>query len=52
MSRWLVQLIGERFDLEEFPRSFPDGDVHAIEENGEFFLVGSSFESLLTPKRF
>jgi len=46
MARWLVQLSGERADLEEFPRSFPDGEVFAIEENEAFFLVGPAFEVL------
>ncbi len=46
MARWLVQLSGDHMDLEEFPRSFPDGDVFAIEENGAFFLVGPAFEVL------
>lgn len=44
MARWLVQLSGDPFDLEEYPRCFPDGDVFAIEENGNFFLVGGAFE--------
>jgi hypothetical protein len=44
MSRWLVQLNGERIDLEEFPRCFPDGDIFVIEEKATFFLVGSAFE--------
>jgi hypothetical protein len=46
MARWLVQLSGDRMDLEEFPHWFPDGDVSAIEENGEFFLVGPTFQVL------
>jgi len=46
MARWLVQLSGDRMDLEEFPRWFPDGEVSAIEENGAFFLVGLGFEVL------
>jgi hypothetical protein len=46
MARWLVQMSGERADLEEFPRWFPDGDVYAIEENEAFFLVGPAFEDL------
>src|SRR5688572_32513 len=46
MARWLVQLSGERMDLEEFPRWFPDGDVYAVEENGAFFLVGPMLEGL------
>lgn len=47
MARWLVELNGESFDLEEFPRHFPDGDVYAIEEDGKVFLVGPAFEELL-----
>ena len=46
MARWLVQLSGERADLEEFPRWFPDGEVSAIEENEAFFLVGPALEDL------
>lgn len=46
MARWLVKLSGERMDLEEFPRWFPDGDVYAIEEDGAFFLVGPALEAL------
>src|SRR5262245_18494746 len=44
MGRWLVQLFGDRMDLEEFPRWFPSGEVYAIEESGTFFFVGSRFE--------
>lgn len=46
VNRWLVQLRGDKFDLEEFAKSFPDGDVRVIEENNQYFLVGSTFESL------
>jgi hypothetical protein len=46
MARWLIQLEGDRFDLEEFPRWFPDGDIFFTEENGAFFLTGPAFEHL------
>ena len=46
MDRWLIEVLGERMDLEELPRYFPDGDVYAIEENGKFYLLGSALESL------
>ena len=46
MGRWLVQLSGERMDLEEFPIWFPNGEVFAIEENKEFFLVGPALDVL------
>jgi hypothetical protein len=37
MARWLVQLSGDRLDLE---------DLYAIEENEQFFLVGPALEAL------
>jgi len=46
MARWLVQLEGERIDLEEYPRWFPDGDIYAVEENGKVYLIGPAFEEL------
>jgi hypothetical protein len=46
MARWLVQLEGDRFDLEEFPRWFPDGDIFFTEEKTTFFLVGRALEKL------
>jgi hypothetical protein len=46
MDRWLVELYGERIDLEEFTRWFPDGELFVIEEANGFFLVGSAFEAL------
>jgi hypothetical protein len=50
MARWLVQVEGERFDLEEFPRWFPDGDIFFTEENGAFFLTGQGLEQLEDPE--
>jgi hypothetical protein len=44
MTRWLVQITGERVDLLEFQRVFPAGEAHIIEEDGQFFLTGSSFD--------
>jgi len=44
MSRWLVQIGGKHFDIEEFPYWFPNGDIYAIEENKSVYLVGSAFE--------
>ncbi|WP_176817165.1 hypothetical protein [Franzmannia pantelleriensis] len=38
-------MCGDHFDLEEFPRWFPDGDVFSFEENGCEYLSGSAFES-------
>lgn len=32
MKRWLVELVGESADLEEFPRWFPNGEAYAITE--------------------
>jgi len=46
MARWLVQLSGERLDLEKFLYGFPDGDIFAIEEGQDIFIVGSALEVL------
>jgi hypothetical protein len=45
MSRWLIQLQGERLDLEEFPRWFPTGDVYGIEEKGAYYLTGRALDT-------
>jgi hypothetical protein len=50
MSRWLAQLEGDRLDLEELPRWFPDGPIFAIEETGTFFLVGPGLDVLQDPE--
>jgi hypothetical protein len=46
MARWLVELVGDRFDLEEFPFWFPSGELYAIEEGSSVFLAGSQLEQL------
>lgn len=49
MKRWLVELVGESADLEEFPRWFPDGEAHAIAEGVNVFLTGLVFDRFDTP---
>lgn len=44
MARWLVQIHGDRFDVEELPFWFPSGEIFAIEESSTVFLVGSRLE--------
>jgi hypothetical protein len=46
VARWLVKLVGERADLEEFPLRFPDGELYAVEKDGGVYLVGPEFERL------
>jgi hypothetical protein len=46
MARWLVQLNGERVDLQEFLGDFPDGEIHVLEEDGIVYLAGPAFEAL------
>lgn len=46
MARWLVEIQGDAFDVEEFPFWFPSGDAHAAAENGKVFLVGDIFDSI------
>lgn len=51
MTRWLVRLSGEAFDLEEYGRHFPDGDATFIEEDGHFYLVGPALDALPTAEQ-
>ncbi|WP_169980620.1 hypothetical protein [Tautonia rosea] len=44
MGRWLIQLVGEHRDLEEFPYWFPEGEIYAFEEDDKVFLTGSRLE--------
>jgi hypothetical protein len=44
VTRWLVELTGESFDLEEFPKWFPDGENCAVREGNSYYLTGSAFE--------
>lgn len=44
MSRWRAQLDGELFDLEEFPRWFPRGNVFATREESGFYLQGPALD--------
>ena len=46
MSRWFVRLDGEIFDLEEFPKSFPESEVYATAEGAEVFLTGAALNKL------
>lgn len=46
MARWLAKLEGSHFDLEEFPRWFPSGELFAVEEAGSFFIVGKALDTL------
>lgn len=45
MTRWLIELVGEQLDTEEYPRWFPDGDVFAVEVDGKHYLTGSAFDT-------
>jgi hypothetical protein len=46
MARWLAQLSGDRVDLEEFSRAFPDGDIHVVEIDKLFFVTGNALDAL------
>jgi hypothetical protein len=51
MARWLIELQGESYDLEEFPRWFPDGDIHAFSKQDRTFLSGSHFDTCTEPEQ-
>ena len=46
MERWIVQLKGDRLDLQELPKWFPHGDIFAVEEDGTVFLTGPALNAL------
>lgn len=47
MERWLIEITGDAFDVDEFPFWFPSGDAYAITENGKVFLLGEIFEAFI-----
>jgi hypothetical protein len=44
MARWLVELEGESFDLDEYPYWFPAGEIFAVADGENVFLAGGAFE--------
>lgn len=42
--RWQIELEGNSFDLEEFPRWFPVGEIHAIVVDKKTFITGTHFD--------
>jgi len=50
MSKWLVRLKGERFDLEDLPKLFCLSKAKVVEEGGSFYLESSEFNSLTSAK--
>jgi len=47
LARWLIELEGENFDLEEFSYWFPDGEICAMADNGSTYLTGPGFDALV-----
>ena len=46
MARWLAQLQGDSYYLEDLPELFPDGDSFVFVEGDHYFLAGSRLELL------
>src|SRR5436190_166519 len=42
----MIQLEGERLDLEVMPTCFPNGDIFAVQEDGATFITGPAFDAL------
>ncbi len=42
----MVQLEGDPLDLEELPKWFPNGDIFAVEEDGNVFIAGPALNAL------
>jgi hypothetical protein len=51
VARWLVRLVGEPADLEEFPLKFPDGDLYAVEKDGSVYITGPELELLASAEQ-
>ena len=49
MSRWLVALEGDRFDLEGFPRGCARADLFTVEHDGRFFMTGQMLNRFNDP---
>lgn len=46
MPKWLAELTGDRFDLEDFPEWFTDPYLTVVEDSGGYYLKSTSFASL------
>lgn len=46
MSEWLVQLRGEKFDLEELPGLFTLDNLKIVEDKGKYYLKSKKFNSI------
>lgn len=44
VTRWLVELKGESFDREDFPRWFLDGENFVVRDEDAYYLTGPAFE--------
>lgn len=47
MANWMIELGGERFDLQELLRIKSLPDIQVVEEDGRFYLTGSVFNSFI-----
>ncbi|HXQ72429.1 MAG TPA: hypothetical protein VN844_18175 [Pyrinomonadaceae bacterium] len=47
MANWMIELGGERFDLQELIRIKSLPDIQVLEEDGRFYLTGSDFNSFI-----
>lgn len=46
MTKWLIKLKGERFDLEDLLQLLKSSELMIVEEDGVFYLQSSEFDSL------
>lgn len=45
MVGWVIQLSGEKFDLEELPRLFTSEELKVLEKNGKYYLISNEFRT-------
>ncbi|WP_243321297.1 hypothetical protein [Geothrix sp. SG200] len=46
MAQWFVEILGDAFDLEEFPSNFRSGECVVVEQEGRTYLTGSAFQGI------
>lgn len=50
MAKWLIELAGDLFYLEDLPHFFPSGDPCIVREDSSFFLQSSQLAPALPPR--
>lgn len=50
MSKWLVEIVGDEFDLKSLPSNFIFPDLNIMEDSGLYYLSSTEFEDIDDPE--